>query len=99
VARGDNSAAAAVQEVFRLGRAWEDLAKRFPRVAATLDLYYFGKYEVEGVALTLGRSEQTSAIDLRFGQAWLVRALRRTSAERADDKIDPTNGECEASVD
>lgn len=65
------------QDMTRIIRAWEELAAHRPRVAATLELHYFGRFEVSGVALTLGRSLETSALDLRFGYAVLESALRR----------------------
>lgn len=59
----------------RLALAWEELARRCPRVAKALDLYYFDRLELHGVAMTLGRSVETSALDLRFGRACLMRTL------------------------
>lgn len=62
-----------------LERAWKELAEKLPRVAAALDLHYFGRCGVQEVAMTLGRSLDTSALALRFGQAWLARSLKRIS--------------------
>ena len=61
----------------RLMQAWESLDDRLPRVAQTLDLHHIAGYSIDSVATILGLSLQASARDLRFGNAWLVRALDR----------------------
>lgn len=61
--------------IVRLSRAWTLLAGYAPRVAETLDLYYFGRLEAAGIALTLDRPVRQTEMELRFGQAWLTRAL------------------------
>lgn len=61
----------------QLRQAWESLDSRLPRVAQTLDLHYVSGYSIDDVASILGRSLQTSVLDLRLGNAWLARAVER----------------------
>lgn len=61
----------------QVSQAWESLDSRLPRVAQTLDLHYISGYSIDDVASILGRSLQTSALDLRLGHAWLARAVER----------------------
>jgi hypothetical protein len=70
-------------------RTWEGLEAHLPRVAQTLDLHHIAGYSIDRVAAILGHSEKTSAVDLRFGHAWLVRDLR--SASRTRDRRRETN--------
>jgi hypothetical protein len=58
-------------------RAWHRLDELWPRVAMTLDLHHISGLRVHVVATVLGRSLQTSALDLRLGHAWLARAIER----------------------
>lgn len=71
--------------MIHLNRAWEDLARHAPRVAETLDLFYFGGFDVTAVATTLQRSPEQCAQTLRFGQAWLTRALRPDNRDLVKD--------------
>lgn len=71
--RGANDEMAA--SVLRILRAWARLTEIRPRVAMTLDLHHVSGLKVCNIASVLGRSLQTSALDLRLGHAWLARAI------------------------
>lgn len=74
-------------------RAWEELAEHLPRVATALELHYFGGLEVEGVAAAMGRSLNTGAVDLRFGHAYLAKALQPASLERRGPSLSASDAQ------
>lgn len=76
--RGANDESTA--PVMRMVRAWSRLTEVRPRVAMTLDLHHVSGLKVHRIAAVLGRSLQTSALDLRLGHAWLARAIDANSS-------------------
>ena len=58
-----------------LDRALEALARENELLATVLEMHYFGGMTAEEVALALGRSAHAIRHDIRFGRAWLRRAL------------------------
>lgn len=71
----DEQAQAEDEDLLRLHEALEQLAARDPRKAQVLELTYFGGLEREELARALEVSVPTVDRDLRFGKAWLKRAL------------------------
>jgi RNA polymerase sigma factor (TIGR02999 family) len=71
----DQQAQVEDEDLLRLHEALEQLADRDPRKAQVLELTYFGGLDREEVARTLELSVPTVDRDLRFGKAWLKRAL------------------------
>jgi RNA polymerase sigma factor (TIGR02999 family) len=63
------------EDLLRLHEALEQLAARDARKAQVLELTYFGGLERDEVARALEVSVPTVDRDLRFGKAWLKRAL------------------------
>ncbi|MBS7456782.1 ECF-type sigma factor [Coralloluteibacterium stylophorae] len=72
---GDGGAEAAV-DVLALHQALERLAEEEPRAARAIEMSYFGGMERAEIAEVLQVSVPTVDRDLRFGRAWLNRALR-----------------------
>lgn len=71
----DEMAQAEDEDLLRLHEALEQLAARDPRKAQVLELTYFGGLDREEIARALEVSVPTVDRDLRFGRAWLKRAL------------------------
>lgn len=71
----DEQAEVEDEDLLRLHEALEQLAARDPRKAQALELAYFGGLDREEIARALGVSVPTVDRDLRFGKAWLKRAL------------------------
>lgn len=71
----DEQAQAEDEDLVRLHAALEQLAVRDARKAQVLELTYFGGLDREEVARALAVSVPTVDRDLRFGKAWLKRAL------------------------
>jgi RNA polymerase sigma factor (TIGR02999 family) len=62
-------------EVLAVHEALALLAAGHPRVAEVVELQYFGGMQGNEIAELLGVSTATVAQDLKFGKAWLRRAL------------------------
>jgi RNA polymerase sigma factor (TIGR02999 family) len=73
----DEQALGEDEDLLRLHEALEQLAARDPRKAQVLELTYFGGLDREEVARALEVSVPTVDRDLRFGKAWLKRALEQ----------------------
>lgn len=71
----DEQAQAEDEDLLRLHEALEQLAARDARKAQVLELTYFGGLDREELARALEVSVPTVDRDLRFGKAWLKRAL------------------------
>lgn len=71
----DDVAQAEDEDLLRLHAALQELEGCEPRKAQVLELTYFGGLEREDVARALEISVPTVDRDLRFGKAWLKRAL------------------------
>jgi len=71
----DEQAQAEDEDLLRLHEALEQLAACEPRKSRALELAYFGGLDREEIARALGVSVPTVDRDLRFGRAWLKRAL------------------------
>lgn len=71
----DEQAQVEDEDLLRLHEALEQLAARDPRRAQVIELTYFGGLDREELARTLEVSVPTVDRDLRFGKAWLKRAL------------------------
>lgn len=71
----DEQAIAEDEDLMRLHEALGQLALCEPRKAQVLELTYFGGLEREEIARALEVSVPTIDRDLRFGRAWLKRAL------------------------
>lgn len=71
----DEQAQVEDEDLLRLHEALGQLAARDPRKAQVLELTYFGGLDREEVARALEVSVPTVDRDLRFGKAWLKRAL------------------------
>jgi RNA polymerase sigma factor (TIGR02999 family) len=63
------------ETMLRVNDALEQLGRRDERRARVLELTYFGGFEREEIAGVLDISVPTVDRDLRFGKAWLKRAL------------------------
>jgi RNA polymerase sigma factor (TIGR02999 family) len=73
----DEQALGEDEDLLRLHEALEQLAARDPRKAQVLELTYFGGLDRDEVARALEVSVPTVDRDLRFGKAWLKRALEQ----------------------
>lgn len=73
----DEQAQVEDEDLLRLHEALEQLAARDARKAQILELTYFGGLDREEVARALEVSVPTVDRDLRFGKAWLKRALEQ----------------------
>jgi RNA polymerase sigma factor (TIGR02999 family) len=71
----DEQAQGEDEDLLRLHEALEQLSARDPRKAQVLELTYFGGLDREEIARALEVSVPTIDRDLRFGKAWLKRAL------------------------
>jgi RNA polymerase sigma factor (TIGR02999 family) len=71
----DQVAAAGDEDLVRIDEALGQLAAQDPRRAQVIELTYFGGLDRGEVAASLGVSVPTVDRDLRFGRAWLRRAL------------------------
>jgi RNA polymerase sigma factor (TIGR02999 family) len=71
----DEQAQAEDEDMVRLHEALEQLATRDARKAQVLELTYFGGLDREEIARALEVSVPTIDRDLRFGKAWIKRAL------------------------
>jgi RNA polymerase sigma-70 factor, ECF subfamily len=71
----DNVAVAEDENLLRINEAIEQLIARDVRSAQIIELTYFGGLERSEIAQALGLSVPTVDRDLRFGRAWLKRAL------------------------
>jgi RNA polymerase sigma-70 factor, ECF subfamily len=71
----ENVAISEDENILRLNEAIEQLMRRDARSAQVIELTYFGGLERSEVADALGLSVPTIDRDLRFGRAWLKRAL------------------------
>ena len=71
----DEQAQAEDEDLLRLHDALEQLAAKDLRRAQVLELTYFGGLDREDLARALDVSVPTIDRDLRFGKAWLKRAL------------------------
>ena len=61
--------------LLELDRALDQLAAANPALAQAIEMRYFGGLTAEEAAEATGRSVHSVRHDLRFGQAWLRRAL------------------------
>ncbi len=67
----------AAVSVMELDAALEALAAHNERAARVIELRVFGSLTVEQLARVMHVSRKTAAADLRYGRAWLARALER----------------------
>ncbi|MDQ2667182.1 MAG: ECF-type sigma factor [Gemmatimonadota bacterium] len=74
-ALGITAAAAEPDALVALDEALTKLAVQHERPAKAIELRYFAGLTLEEAAQVLGTSAPTVLRDLRFGQAWLARAL------------------------
>ena len=63
-------------ETLEIDDALEQLAKRDPRLAHTLELHYFGGLTYQEVAQTLQVSETTVHRDMRLAKAWMLSQMK-----------------------
>jgi RNA polymerase sigma-70 factor (ECF subfamily) len=62
-------------EILALNDALEGLKQQSERVAAVVEMRYFGGLSVEEIAVSLGVSTRTVTGDWKFARAWLKRAM------------------------
>jgi RNA polymerase sigma factor (TIGR02999 family) len=68
-------------DVLEIDEALDRLAAVDQRKAKVIELRYFGGMDREEVAAALGLTVPTVKRDLRLGEAWLRRFLRRESVQ------------------
>ena len=64
------------EDVVALDDALERFATQYPRLARTVEIRYFGGYDVEETAAMLAISRATVERDCRFAKAWLATEVR-----------------------
>jgi len=69
-------ATSALVDILEIDDALEQLAKRDPRLAHTLELHYFGGLTYQEVAQTLQVSETTVHRDMRLAKAWMLSQMK-----------------------
>lgn len=81
---GEAATASRPEILVALGDALRDLQRRSPRLAATVDLRFFGGLTIEETAACLGVAPKTVSREWQRAKVWLYRALTRDEPEGSE---------------